>query len=176
MFRAGGRRLCVQAPHVFFDEGTGELALAAFEQLKASCLFTNTVHRRAPDVAHEASSLFGAATEGLAQGVDWPVLQLHGFAADTAPPGTLAIVSNGTNAPDTRVEKLREALRTRLQGPVLLFGVDATVLGATTNVQGAALRLAGRGFVHMEMSPPTRKRLGKDPSPLVAALAEVFAE
>lgn len=177
VFRSGGRRLCVQAPHVFFDEGTGELALAAFEQLKASCLFTNTVHRRAPDVAHEAASLFNAATQGLAQGADWPVLQLHGFAADTAPAGTLAIVSDGTSAAGlAQASKVREALRTRLQGPVLLFGVDATVLGATTNVQGAALRTAGRIFIHLELSPPTRKRLVKDPSPLVAALAEVFPE
>ena len=177
VFRARGRRLCLQAPHVFFDEGTGELALAAFEQLNASCLFTNTVHRRAPDVAHDAASFFNAATQGLAQGADWPVLQLHGFAADTAPAGTLAIVSDGTSTPDlARMGAVRTALRTRLEGSVLLFGVDATVLGATTNVQGAAVRSAGRTFMHLELSPPTRKRLLKDPAPLVAALAEVFPE
>ena len=105
------------------------------------------------------------------------MLQLHGFGADTAPAGTLAIVSDGTSTPDlASMGAMRAALRTRLEGPVLLFGVDSTVLGATTNVQGAALRSAGRPFIHLEMSPPTRKRLVKDPAPLVAALAEVFPQ
>ena len=52
-FRARGAPACVQAPHTFFDEGTGEIALALFARLHGGALFVNTVHRYAPSGAGE---------------------------------------------------------------------------------------------------------------------------
>jgi hypothetical protein len=183
VFRTGGKPGCVQAPHTFFDEGTGDLALAVFEQLQLSCLFTNTVHRKAvsspgasADVAHEASSLFNAATLGLMDASDGPVFQLHGFGSSTAPSGVEAIVSEGRPAPaaESLAARFRSALQTELGGDVRLFDVDVKVLGATTNVQGEAVRAANRAFMHVELSAPTRKRLLKDPQPLLRALSKVM--
>ena len=37
--------MCVQAPHTFFDKGTGPLALGVFRRLGAACLAVSTVDR-----------------------------------------------------------------------------------------------------------------------------------
>jgi len=45
VLRPGGSPLVIEAPHTFYDEGTGEIALALFARLRAGGLFFNTVHR-----------------------------------------------------------------------------------------------------------------------------------
>lgn len=171
--RAKGLPVCIQAPHVFFDEGTGDLALATFTALRATCLCTNTVHRRVVDVAHAEESLFLAATEGFLEARKWPVVQLHGFAADAQPQGGVAaIVSEGNRHP-TASARLQKALRFD-SGRVLLYPRDIRELGGTTNVEGARARAAGVLFLHIELSPGARAKLRGDPLPLVAALREVL--
>lgn len=186
-FRPGGAAVCVQAPHTFFDEGTGPIALSVFAELRAACLFVNTVHRSAAstageglaDAAHAERTAFRAMSRGVVEAARWPVVQLHGFAGhDELGTGVAAVVSDGAasrpeGAPATR---LREALARRLApGRVLLYGVDAHALGATTNVIGADVRQAGRPFLHVELSVATRRRLlDGGATPLAAALAEAL--
>jgi hypothetical protein len=171
--RANGLPVCIQAPHTFFDEGTGDLALATFSALRASCLCANTVHRRLVDVAHAEQSIFLSATEGLLQGAKWPLVQLHGFAADSQPKGVAAVVSEGTRH-STAGARLQQALRPEA-GRVALYPRDTRDLGGTTNVEGARARAAGVLFLHVEMSPGFRHELRAAPRPLVTALREVLA-
>jgi hypothetical protein len=170
--RAKGLPVCIQAPHTFFDQGTGELALATFAKLRASCLCTNTVHRREVDVAHAEQSIFLAATQGLLDARKWPVVQLHGFARDSLPQNVAAVVSEG--APRTTASaRLQKALQLE-PGRVLLYPRDTRELGGTKNVVGARARAAGALFLHIELSPEARQRLLADPLPLVAALREAL--
>lgn len=172
--RAKGLPVCIQAPHTFFDQGTGELALATFAKLRASCLCTNTVHRREVDVAHAEQSIFLAATQGLLDARKWPVVQLHGFARDSLPQDVAAVVSEG--APRTTASaRLQKALHLE-PGRVLLYPRDTRELGGTKNVVGARARAAGALFLHVELSPEVRRRLLDDPLPLVAALREALTD
>jgi hypothetical protein len=69
---------------------------------------------------------------------------------------------------------LRAALTQHLGSGVRLYGVDADVLGATTNVEGKAARRAGAVFLHVELSAETRRALGVDVTPLRDALREAL--
>jgi hypothetical protein len=186
-FRPRGVALCVQAPHTFFDEGTSDIAQALFEETHAVALFSNTVHRHAAvapgepsdsaDVAHAEHSVFQSATEGLLAAGPIPVVQIHGFGPrEKLPPDTAAVVSDGaaTRPADAPVVLLRSILQAELGGSarVLLFGVDAQELGATTNVQGRSVRKAGVPFLHIEMSQKTR---AAEPGP-AQALARALRE
>jgi hypothetical protein len=186
-FRPGGAQVCVQAPHTFFDEGTGPIALEVFASLRAGCLFVNTVHRHAPspageglaDAAHAERTAYRAMTRGLLDAVRWAVVQLHGFAGhEELGAGAAAVVSDGASKrPEgAPAERLRDALSRRLApARVLLYGVDASTLGATTNVEGADARKAGVTFLHLELSVATRRRLRDGGAePLSAALAEAL--
>jgi hypothetical protein len=186
--RPGGKALCVQAPHTFFDKGTGPLALAVFRRLQAACLAVSTVDRHAPattgavgaaDLAHAEGTLFHAFTRAVLAGPRWPLVQLHGFGDNhELPEGTAGVVSDGGSKPaaEAPAARLREGLRRRMGAPVLLYGVDARVLGATTNVQALEARRTGVAFVHVDMSLEARAVLrAAGGEPLAAALREAFA-
>jgi hypothetical protein len=185
-FRAGVGPLCIQAPHTFFDEGTGEIALQLFAHIRAGALFVNTVHRyarsdggsSASDVAHSERTMFAAATHGLYDAGRWDLIQVHGFGArEELPAHVKAVVSDGLSAraPGGAAERLRGALTRRWgEGTVRLFGVDTQVLGATTNVQGQAARAAKALFLHVELSATTRQTLGQDPAALVDSILETL--
>jgi len=166
-------RVVVQAPHTFFDEGTFPLACELFAASAARALFINTVHRYkgAPpdangnhpaDVAHAEGSMFQAATLGLLGGVIAPtVVQLHGFADEEG--AARVIVSSGDGSSSAPLlERVQSAL-TELMGPgVLRYPADTTKLGATSNVQGAAVRAGGGRFLHVEMASVVRTTLLQD--------------
>lgn len=165
-------KLFVQAPHTFFDEGTLPLACELFARADARALFIDTAHRykaadadekgdHPADVAHAASSLFQAATEGaLRAAPQATVVQLHGFAARDA--GTTVVVSGGERAPgNALVTRVAQALSGATQG-VRRFPEDTGELGATTNVQGAAVRKAGGQFLHVEMQSGLRRSMLSD--------------
>jgi hypothetical protein len=186
-FRAGGAPLALEAPHTFFDEGTGDVAQALFARLHAGAMFCNTVHRYSPaagggehpaDVAHAARTLFAAANEGLLDVARWAVVQVHGFGEKQGLPAEVkAVVSDGVaaRADDAPAARLRRALAARWgAGTVRLYGVDTDVLGATTNVEGKVARRAGAVFLHVEMSAATRRALGADVAPLATALSEIL--
>jgi hypothetical protein len=188
VWRPRGVPLCIQAPHSFFDERTGDIGLEVFAQTHAVAFFTNTVHRYAPvapgvpegaaDVAHVPRSLFQSATEGLLAARAVAIVQVHGFGPrDHLPAGVAAIVSDGTalRSVDAPIVRFRDALRAGLPGQVLLFGVDAHELGATTNVQGRSARGARAPFIHVELSPDARAASPGPARALAHALQEALA-
>ncbi len=186
-FRPGGAPVCVQAPHTFFDEMTGPIALAVFADLRAACLFVNTVHRHAPsaggeglaDAAHAERTAWRAVAEGVLEAAPWPMVQLHGFAErDSLGPDVAAVVSDGgaTRPADAPAVRLRAALARRLApARVLLYGADVRELGGTTNVLAPRARAAGVPFLHLELSAAARRRLRDGgAAPLSRSLAEVL--
>ncbi len=186
-FRPGGAPLCLQAPHTFFDEGTGPIALAVFADLRAAGLFVNTVHRHAPspegsglaDAAHAERTAYRAVTEGMLEAARWPVVQLHGFTErDSLGRDVAAVISDGEPARpgDAPAVRLRQALARRLApARVLLYGADVRALGGTTNLLGARVRAAGVPFLHLELSAAARRRLRDGgAAPLSESLAEAL--
>jgi hypothetical protein len=184
--RSSKSSLVVQAPHTFFDEGTLPLGCELFQRSGARALFINTTHRykSAPktadgkhpaDVAHSATSLFHAATEALvAQQKGLALVQVHGFA--TREVDARAVVSSGEKRGGTPwVAKAARTLADVMGGKVLRYPEDTNELGATTNVQGMAVRRAGGKFLHIEMDDEMRRRLLADGALRGRALDAMFA-
>ena len=159
-----------QAPHPFFDLGTGDLVLQWFVEGDARAAQWSTSHRfratedelraddvHPADVADEPGSLFQAATVGLLSGnPDLRFVQVHGYAKRSAPRYE-AVVSSG----DSRYP-LREvsARLDGLLGPVAAFGIVDLPLGGQQNAQGRVLPIGT--FLHLELSPKSRDRLSED--------------
>ncbi len=172
--KASSSSLVVQAPHTFYDEGTFPLACDLFQRAKARALFINTVHRykssptgadgkHPSDVAHAASSMFQAATEGAVDAIPrTSVVQLHGFAERGV--GGRAVVSTGEKrAGSPLVARSSRALEAVVGPRILRYPEDTNELGATTNVQGAVVRRAAGGqFLHVEMEEGLRRDLLRD--------------
>lgn len=182
-----GPAVLLQAPHAFHDLGTEKIALdlvLGSADAWPRALFVNTIHRYidvdgarrkrddAPaDPCHNPGHLLALATAAALEVLpDAEVLQLHGFddsdAEGAAPPA--AIVSAGERTPSTRARALADALRTGTGQRVAVFGDDIERLGATTNVQGHAVRARGSAarFVHIELSATLRQQLRSDPAAL----------
>ena len=192
-----GSAVILQAPHGFFDIGTERIGL---ELLFAGrgwprALFVNTVHRylgpdgvkrrrsdSPADPCHSQAHLFAVATDAALDVLPRAeVIQLHGFGDgddEGAGPMPAAIVSGGrSDRPTARSRTIAGRLRDALGVEVALFPVDIDRLGATTNVQGRAIRARGGGadFVHIEMSRALREQLRGDPTArarLAAALRQ----
>ncbi len=187
---SGQPEIVLQAPHVFFDRGTGHIAAALFfgweGRGRARALFTNTVYRyagvedqeasdaatgaasapetRAPaDVAHAADHAFQAATEAIVRELDQVVvIQLHGFAERPTRPEI--ILSSGADEIGALLPGLATGLSTIFER-VLRYPEEFDELGGTSNVQGRMLALYPRAhFVHVELSARTRARLGATPA------------
>lgn len=205
VFRAGpargarphGAAIIVQAPHAYFERGTGALAaavmFAAADTAQApDVLMTNSLHRyqqasgarakqtRNPaDVCHEPTHLFQDVTETLADGGPGAFVQIHGFAV---PGDGTQRGSRRTNYPEIIVSAGRRQGSTIHSTAVAdawaqLFGAPAVrrypeeivVLGGTTNVQARLLATrAEAAFVHVELSSSMRARLLADADERVA--------
>lgn len=175
--------IVLQAPHAYFDVGTGKIAAGMFFTGSGSgprprALFTNTIHRyqRAPgdkqkrknspsDVAHNPDHLFSAATEALAIAAGRVrVIQLHGFGSvddDDESVDTAMVVSAGDESGSTRwTASVASRLRSLFGDGVMRFPEDIRKLGATTNAQNRLLRrLGGHEFLHVEMAKAVREQL-----------------
>lgn len=188
--------LVIEVPHSYFDSWTLPIGRAAFERLGARALLVNTYHRGGQgnaaermelalsgesefDVAHQRDSFFLAAHQSLLDlALETLVVQLHGFADESAPPGVDLIVSASDTGHD--IHSLAESLEEELEG----FGVQRypdqiDVLGGTTNVQARASRRQHAPFVHLEMSHRLRKSLSEDEPTLerfLAAFSRVRAQ
>ena len=179
--------IIVEVPHSFFEPGTLELGLAAFDVLDAKALLVNTMHRgghgeaeerrrkalsgESPmDVAHSSKTFFARAHEILL-GMDpeLVVIQLHGF-ADTHAPGVQVIVSAALTV--GKPEALADALGSLLgRTAIRTYPDEIDSLGGTTNVQAKVSRRAKAPFYHVEMSATLRKRLESE-----TAFRQRFAE
>lgn len=194
VFRAGpdpearhhGATIIVQAPHAYFERGTGALAtavmLAAGAGQAAGVLMTDSLHRyqqasgarskqaRNPaDVCHEPTHLFQDVTAALADR-SGAFVQIHGFAVpgDGTPQGRRRtdhpeiIVSAGSRHGSTlHSTAVADAWAQLFGAPaVRRYPEEIDVLGGTTNVQARLLRTrAEAAFVHVELSSTMRARL-----------------
>jgi len=184
----------LQAPHAYFDLGTGRLALEMFlaEPRGFRGLFTNTMHRHMQadgqknhrefdpaDVCHNDAHAFVAATMGAVEllgGVE--VIQLHGFSDDhvfSERPGTRAIVSAGTRGGGVaRVTTVAEELGRGLGESVARYPEDVSELGGTANVIGRRLRTrSGASFLHIELSQALRREIRRDSGKLARFAAAI---
>lgn len=179
--------ILLQAPHAFFDRGTGDIAAALFfgpaGRGRARALFANTAYRypelgsipeegeHSPaDLAHITEHAFHLATERLAQDIGaLVVIQLHGFAERPARP--TFILSSGRDQAAPLLLELAQALADIFDG-VHRYPQDIDELGATTNVQGRMLaQYPLAHFLHIEISAQTRRRLRDSPA-LLARFAD----
>lgn len=191
--RSGPERL-LQAPHAFYDVGTGELALALLLAAPGGFrgLFTNTLHRyvqadgrkekrdeNPADVCHNDAHAFVAATVGAVRALgEVEVVQLHGFGEDHVlhdRPDAWAVVSAGDpDGGSARVAAVVDALHQAFGASFARYPEDVDDLGGTTNVIGRRVREEpSAGFLHLELSSAFRKQLRKrpdGPSRLAAAL------
>lgn len=180
VFRIGpkepGPVILLQAPHNFFDEGTGRLAAELFFKpppgARPRALFTNTIHRYqfAPgdkagprdkrrknhpaDVAHNPEHAFSTATRAFAAAaaVDGGVrvIQLHGFGMrddEVSDASVAMVVSAGDKGGSSMYSgSVAEQLKGQLDTGVRRFPEEVDFLGATTNAQGRLLK----GIEHTE--------------------------
>ena len=200
VFRMGptteGREIVLQAPHSFFDVGTGEIALETFLRAgeQARALFVNTLHRHMQadgrkehlaydpaDVAHNRDHPFSRATQGIALAYeDLLVVQIHGFGQSREIEGVPAaeVVTSSGDPEQSGAHALRvqQELQNRLDVAVARFPEDTRSLGATTNMQKAALEgYPGADFLHLELSKDLRSRLRADSGLLDAFVAGLLA-
>jgi len=169
----------VQAPHAYFDLGTGQLGLALFtcapEGHRPRAFATNTAHRygsrkgerrtdadHPADVAHNPDHLFQVVTDGFARALPrLRVFQVHGFSQreDEAP--LAAVVSAGTRAPTPTARTIAIRLAPVIGEGVRLYPEQTELLGGTTNAQARLLRAWPQSqFIHLELSADARRALG----------------
>ena len=166
------------APHADYDLGTDDIVRHAFTDghLRGVMWSTTRRYRALPgeqevdpihpgDVAHQAASLF--QTWSLSALVADPrarLVQIHGFAAGTVDAD--AVISSGqVDHPPIPLLKPTAAVLGPEAPNIKVFGIDADVLGATTNVTSRAVDgLDSPRFVHIELSPRARALLTGDPA------------
>jgi hypothetical protein len=159
-------------PHRFTDEMTGAIGLSMGLENSFTVIAWNTVKRRGGgeppaywDLAKLRHSYFVALTKAFARGVpNGYHVQLHGYETEkrrtAAGDQSDAIVSAGANHPRGEISRLKDCLKEKGFGRILVYPTDVHELGATKNVSGIVLREMGnRGFVHIEMNVELRKRL-----------------
>lgn len=199
-----GSAILLQAPHVYFDVGTGGIAAAIFFAPDAPPalrgFFTNSIHRyqaepgarvaqdeNPADVSHAPDHLFQSATRAVLSG-DAPtvgtaaIVQIHGFdgeryADDPAATAELVVSAGRRDGSTPASSRVASALGA-LGFTVVRFPEDTRELGATKNVQGELARALGVEFVHLELAAPLRQRLRRDPraaEPWARALADALA-
>jgi len=172
----------LQAPHVYFDQGTGEIAARLFLCAPAAqrprVMMTNTAHRyrsrpdetradrdHPADVAHNPEHLFQGVTDALARALPHlRVIQLHGFG-----PGegegeggrtVSAVISSGARVPTSWVRQVSAKLVPVLGQGVRLYPSGGRALGGTTNAQARLLQAyPGARFLHLELSADSRREL-----------------
>ncbi len=176
---AGQPTIVLQVPHAYHDVGTAVIArklfFASAPRQRFRALFINTMHRyqqrpgvRGPrvvnpaDVAHNPDHMFTAATRALDQGAGpLRVIQLHGFAAQSAR-GIGAIVSTAGPRSPAVTTRYAAALTSVIDEPVRRYPEDIGSLGGTQSAQRAALAGSKTAeFVHLELSPTSRRSLRK---------------
>lgn len=151
-------RLVVEVPHPGADRGSELLGVAMSRRTPGAVLLIAGAYRRAAsgaDVAHATSSAFQSAhEEAVALGL--PVVQLHGFAAESAA-GRDVVVSAGP--------ELRGTLAVRVANGVSRAGfavcrswvTECPGLEGTTNVQANWSDRHGGQFAHVEVAPDPRQ-------------------
>jgi hypothetical protein len=181
VFRLGtAQELLLQAPHSFYDLGSGAIQASLFEQLPIRAAFFNSAHRYggpgikqedrpdpAPDLAHRPHTLFQAATLGTSEALkDLVVIQLHGFRSRQ---GESVVLTPGAALQPIGIQRKFQQEIQNLFGEIgpVVTGAARPELAATTNLQGQILS-SKSAFLHLELSKPAREQLLGDPALLSA--------
>ncbi|MFF6994533.1 hypothetical protein ACFY93_06170 [Streptomyces sp. NPDC008313] len=152
-------RWSVQVPHPVADRATEQLGVRVLRSAPGGILIVAGAHRKAArgdaaDVAHRRDTVFHAVCAELARrGI--PGVQLHGFAAGSAP-GYDVVASTGagrSGRADGR--RLADALRKR-NVEVCRGWVRTCPLEGRENVQGRAAAAEDVPFLHIEFAPSVR--------------------
>lgn len=182
--------LLLSAPHSFFDQGTGDIALALLLEPSvepARALFVNTVHRyrqsdgRKIDLDHNPADSanvhdhpLASTTRRALEHQSLTLIQLHGYGREPGTDDPMVILSSGRSRSSTYVRNVTRSLRRDLpEFEFGIFGVDVDRLGGTKNIQAQAARDLGRCFVHVELARELRDRLLVEP-PLRERLARAL--
>lgn len=150
----------VEVPHPVADRATEDLGTDLFLAARARALLIAGANRDAvaggaADVAHRQDSAFEAMHRATLAG-GGPVVQIHGFDAQTHADAGDAVVSSGTETPGTDVRRLAEELAAEGFRACVYDGKRCAGLGGTTNVQGSSARDAGVEFIHLELGADVR--------------------
>lgn len=173
------REIVLQAPHAFYDLGSGRVAVRVFFAGRANvrALFVNSIHRHTQpggavvpgkasraDVTLNPDSLFDTATDAVARTLDdVSVVQIHGFDSSSVEGEPAAIVSTGTEVPSDASRAIATGLASLSDRSPALYPEQTRAFGATDNVQGARIRaIFGAEFVHVELSRELRTAVLED--------------
>ncbi|MEU3026809.1 hypothetical protein ACPCBC_13900 [Streptomyces incarnatus] len=165
----------VQVPHPVFDRGTEQLGVRVLRGSPGGVLVIAGAHRKAgegnsADVAHRTDTIFSAVCAELARRA-LPGVQVHGFAASSAP-GYDAVASTGAGtAGRADARRLADALGARGLS-VCRAWARACPLEGTQNVQGHDADADHVPFLHVEWSPAVRAG-GVRADRAVAAVTEI---
>lgn len=193
---APGTPVLLQAPHVYFDVGTGAIAARMFLDADAPvavrALFTNSLHRHAQhdaarerrdanpaDVARAPDHAFHAATTAVVEAGPVVIVQVHGYdhavRDDDAAARAAAIVSAGRADGSTAISTaVAAAIAAELGREVARYPEDTRELGGVTGAQARLARDRGAAFVHVELAADVRDRLRRD-GQAAAALGRAVA-
>lgn len=155
----------LQATHAFSDEDTGAIVAELFKRFKFSATAWNTAHRKQADVAHLTSSYMLAFSRAFALEMpNYYIIQLHGFSQNkrktAAARNAHIILSTGSFKPLPFLFQMETCLKNNVNREVLIFPVDVSELGATTNAIGDMLRaMQNEHFIHIELSREMRTAL-----------------
>ncbi|MGW0627508.1 hypothetical protein [Streptomyces sp. NPDC002758] len=165
----------VQVPHPVFDRGTEQLGVRVLRAAPGGILVIAGAHRKAgpgnsADVAHRHDTVFGAICDELARrGI--PGIQVHGFAASSAP-GYDAVASTGAGSAGRHDgRRLADALRAH-GFQVCRAWARSCPLEGRENVQGRVADDDHVPFLHVEFSPAVRAG-GRATERAAAAIGEI---
>lgn len=165
----------VQVPHPVFDRGTEQLGVRVLRGSPGGVLVIAGAHRKAgvgnsADVAHRRDTVFHAICAELARR-GMPGIQLHGFAADSAP-GYDVVTSTGAGSAGRQDGRdLADTLGTH-GFRVCRAWVRSCPLEGLTNMQGRVADDDHVAFLHVEFSPTARAG-GRAAERAAAAVADI---
>jgi hypothetical protein len=157
--------LVLQAPHRFYDMGSGTIVSKLFQENDCRAAAWNTVHRKQVDLAHCPDSFLNAFTRAMlnynAQSI---VVQIHGFENDNQKGRARSakmIVSNATEYPGRTAREATIRFKEDFGGDnVRLYPLEVRQLGGTKNEQASAVYEMGSvGFLHLELNKKFREQL-----------------
>jgi len=151
-------RLMVEVPHPGADRRSELLGVAMFRRTPGAVLLIAGAYRRAApdaDVAHATSSAFESAHE-WAVTAGLPVVQLHGFAAESAA-GADVVVSAGPDLTGALAERVADGVSRAGFAVCRPWVTGCPGLEGTTNIQANWSDRHGGEFAHVEVAPDPRQ-------------------
>ena len=141
--------LVLQAPHRFYDMGSGTIVSKLFQENDCQAAAWNTVHRRQFDLAHRRDSFLNAFTRAIVEFNDESiVVQIHGFENDKQKGVARAaelIVSNATEYPGRIAREASLRFKENFgRDNVRLYPLEVRQLGGTKNEQARVVYEIGQ--------------------------------